>query len=56
MPKQDPQERARNFGEVSLGYSKAQAIAEADRCLQCAKPTCKDGCPVNVDIPEFIKA
>ena len=56
MPKQDPQERAKNFGEVSLGYSKAQAIAEADRCLQCPKPTCKDGCPVNVDIPEFIKA
>ena len=56
MPKQDPLVRARNFGEVSLGYTPAEAIAEADRCLQCVKPMCKDGCPVNVNIPEFIKA
>ena len=56
MPRQDPAVRARNFEEVALGYSLEQAIAEADRCLQCAKPTCKDGCPVNVQIPEFIKA
>jgi len=56
MPKQDPMKRAKNFGEVSLGYTPAEAVAEADRCLQCAKPTCVDGCPVNVSIPEFIKA
>ncbi|MCK5213159.1 MAG: FAD-dependent oxidoreductase, partial [Dehalococcoidia bacterium] len=56
MPKQDPLVRAKNFGEVSLGYTHAEAIAEADRCLQCVKPMCKDGCPVNVNIPEFIKA
>ncbi len=56
MPKQDPVERARNFEEVSLGYSDEQAIEEANRCLQCPRPVCKDGCPVNVPIPEFIKA
>ena len=56
IPKQDPLERARNFNEVSLGYTQAQAIEEADRCLQCKKPLCRDGCPVNVRIPEFILA
>ncbi len=56
IPKQDPVERARNFEEVSLGYSEEQAIEEANRCLQCPKPVCKDGCPVDVPIPEFIKA
>lgn len=56
MPRQDPVVRARNFEEVALGYSRAEAIAEADRCLQCAKPLCKTGCPVSVQIPEFIKA
>ena len=56
IPKQDPLERAKNFNEVSLGYTQAQAIEEATRCLQCKKPTCKDGCPVNVQIPEFILA
>lgn len=56
MPRQDPAVRARNFEEVALGYSLEQAVAEANRCLQCAKPSCKDGCPVNVQIPEFIKA
>ncbi|MBN1151768.1 MAG: NADPH-dependent glutamate synthase [Dehalococcoidia bacterium] len=56
MPRQDPAVRARNFEEVALGYSQANAIAEANRCLQCPRPTCKEGCPVNVQIPEFIKA
>jgi glutamate synthase (NADPH/NADH) small chain len=56
MPHQDPKVRAKNFEEVAVGYSRADALAEADRCLQCKKPTCKEGCPVNVQIPEFIKA
>ena len=56
MPRQDAHVRARNFEEVALGYSEAQAVAEADRCLQCPKPLCKAGCPVSVQIPEFIKA
>jgi glutamate synthase (NADPH/NADH) small chain len=56
MPKQEPAQRAKNFNEVALGYGEQQAIEEASRCLQCPKPTCKEGCPVNVDIPEFIKA
>ena len=56
MRRQDPKVRARNFEEVALGYSEADALAEANRCLQCAKPLCKAGCPVNVQIPEFIKA
>ncbi len=56
VPKQDPVARARNFEEVSFGYSEALAIEEANRCLQCPKPTCNDGCPVNVQIPDFITA
>jgi len=56
IPKQEAAERAKNFNEVALGYGEQQAIEEANRCLQCPKPTCKEGCPVNVDIPEFIKA
>ncbi len=52
---QDPKERARNFSEVSFGYSKEQAMAEAKRCIQCKKPLCVGGCPVNIDIPAFIK-
>ena len=55
MPAQDPATRTRNFGEVNLGYSEAQALLEAERCLQCGKPACVDGCPVNVQIPQFIK-
>ncbi|MCE5203613.1 MAG: NADPH-dependent glutamate synthase [Actinomycetia bacterium] len=54
MPERDPVARAQDFSEVSLGYSEEQARAEADRCLQCAKPTCIDGCPVNIDIKSFI--
>ncbi|WP_408956642.1 NADPH-dependent glutamate synthase [Natroniella sp. ANB-PHB2] len=54
MPLQDPKKRANNFNEVALGYSKEDAINEAKRCLQCSNPVCKEGCPVRVDIPEFI--
>ena len=56
MPRQDPELRARNFNEVALGYSLEQAQAEASRCIQCPKHSCVDGCPVEVDIPGFIKA
>ena len=55
MPKQDPKVRVKNFNEVALGYTEEQAIEEATRCLQCVKPQCVDGCPVEVPIPEFIK-
>ncbi len=55
MPEQDPKVRARNFKEVPLGYTIELAQQEASRCLQCKKPACVDGCPVNVKIPEFIK-
>jgi len=56
MPRQDAKVRAHNFNEVALGYSHEQAVAEANRCLQCKKPTCVEGCPVQVRIPEFVKA
>lgn len=56
MPKQEPEARRKNFNEVALGYTEEQAMEEANRCLQCPKPFCKGGCPVNVDIPEFIGA
>ena len=56
IPKQEPGIRRKNFNEVALGYTEEQAIEEASRCIQCKKPGCKEGCPVNVDIPEFIKA
>ena len=56
MPRQDPKVRATNFNEVALGYSQEQAIKEAGRCIQCKKRNCTAGCPVEVDIPDFIKA
>jgi glutamate synthase (NADPH/NADH) small chain len=56
IPKQAPDERKRNFNEVALGYTDEQALEEASRCIACKKPGCKEGCPVNVEIPEFIKA
>lgn len=56
MPRQDPIVRGKNFNEVALGYSHEQAIAEANRCIQCPKHPCIDGCPVSVNIPEFIMA
>lgn len=55
MREQDPKVRARNFDEVPFGYTPEEAIAEAKRCLQCKKPGCVDGCPVNIDIPGFIR-
>jgi glutamate synthase (NADPH/NADH) small chain len=55
MPEQDPDVRRRNFEEVPLGLTPEMAMKEASRCLQCKKPLCVDGCPVSVQIPEFIK-
>ena len=55
MPEQPPEERVRNFNEVPCGYSEKTAGIEASRCLQCKKPLCRKGCPVEVKIPEFIK-
>lgn len=54
MPEQEPQVRARNFLEVPTGYTVKMAQEEAARCLQCRKPACVAGCPVEVDIPGFI--
>jgi len=56
MPKQKPKARAKNFNEVALGYNEKHALAEATRCIQCKKRNCVEGCPVGVDIPEFILA
>jgi glutamate synthase (NADPH/NADH) small chain len=55
MPEQLPEVRSRNFLEVPLGYTPDMAQAEAARCLQCKKPGCVAGCPVGVQIPEFLK-
>jgi glutamate synthase (NADPH/NADH) small chain len=55
MPKQEPFERIRNFDEVALGYTEELALEEASRCLKCKKPTCRQGCPVGIKIPEFIQ-
>jgi glutamate synthase (NADPH/NADH) small chain len=56
MPKQEVVVRRRNFNEVALGYREQQAVEEASRCIQCKKPNCIKGCPVGVNIPEFIQA
>ncbi len=55
IPEQHPLVRARNFKEVNLGYTPELAMKEAERCLQCGKPFCVEGCPVNINIPGFIK-
>ncbi|MCX6827417.1 MAG: FAD-dependent oxidoreductase, partial [candidate division Zixibacteria bacterium] len=55
MPEQDPKERIRNFKEVPCGLTPELAMIEAQRCLGCPKPPCIGGCPVEVDIPGFIK-
>jgi glutamate synthase (NADPH) small chain len=55
MDKQDVLDRIHNFYEVALGYNEEQALAEAERCLQCPNPRCVQGCPVEVPIPDFIK-
>ena len=54
MPKQDPAVRRSNFDEVALGFTAEQAVAEAKRCLKCKKPLCREGCPVEIDIPAFL--
>lgn len=54
MPEQDPKVRAKNFEEVALGYTLKLAQKEAERCIQCKDPRCVKGCPVNVNIPDFI--
>lgn len=56
MPELDPTYRATTrTEEVNLGLTKEMAMTEAKRCLDCAKPTCVEGCPVNINIPSFIK-
>jgi glutamate synthase (NADPH/NADH) small chain len=55
MPEQKPKDRIKNFNEVPFGYDKDTAIEEAKRCLQCKKRPCVEGCPVEIDIPDFIK-
>lgn len=55
MPEADPDFRNKNHTEVNLGLSEKQALLEAQRCLDCANPTCITGCPVNINIPKFIK-
>jgi glutamate synthase (NADPH/NADH) small chain len=55
MAEQSPAERIKNFNEVPYGYTAEQAIAEAQRCLECGRAECMNGCPVNVKIPAFLK-
>ena len=55
MPTQAPEIRNKNFDEVALGYTREQAIDEAQRCLKCKHKPCVSGCPVNIKIPEFIE-
>lgn len=55
MPKQNPKERIKNFDSVAFGLTEKQAVAEAKRCLKCKKPLCVEGCPVEINIPAFIK-
>jgi len=55
MPHQEPEIRKNNFKEVPLGYTKEQAISEAQRCLDCKNPTCIAGCPVEINIPKFLE-
>ncbi len=55
MPEQDPAIRIHNWREVPLGYAEETAVVEASRCIQCKNPLCVTGCPVNIDIPGFIR-
>ena len=54
MSEQPPAERKKNFNEVAQGYTEEEALQEASRCLQCKKPRCVEGCPVEINIPAFI--
>jgi glutamate synthase (NADPH/NADH) small chain len=54
MSEQLPEVRTKNFNEVALGYTEDEALLEASRCLQCKRPRCVEGCPVEIDIPAFI--
>ena len=54
VTEQDPVKRAKNFTEVCLGYDNERAVKEASRCLHCKNPKCVEGCPVSINIPEFI--
>ncbi len=55
MPEVDPVLRSRTYDEVNLGLTKVMAVNEAHRCLDCIDPTCITGCPVEINIPKFIK-
>jgi len=55
VPERPAEIRIRDFGEVDLGLSPVEAVAEADRCLRCKKPFCVSGCPVGIDIPAFVQ-
>lgn len=54
MPELEPSYRARSMDEVACGFTEAQAVAEASRCLNCKKPFCVESCPVHINIPAFI--
>jgi glutamate synthase (NADPH/NADH) small chain len=56
MSKQSPEVRGQNFDEVAFGYTPEEAMAEASRCLDCKKPGCVGNCPVEISIPDFIRA
>ena len=56
VPERAPEERVNDFDEVPLGYTPEMAMEEAKRCLQCSKHPCVGGCPVDIDIPAFVKA
>ncbi|MGB9862016.1 MAG: dihydropyrimidine dehydrogenase, partial [Candidatus Bipolaricaulaceae bacterium] len=55
MREQDPKARVHNFEEVPFGYTPEEAVSEAERCLQCKRAPCIQGCPVNINIPKFIR-
>lgn len=55
MPEREPMERVKGFLEVNMGLSEEMAVQEAKRCLDCVTPSCVSGCPVNINIPGFIK-
>ena len=54
IAEQDPKVRATNFEEVCLGYTAEEAVAEAQRCIGCKNARCIQGCPVSIQIPDFI--